>query len=143
MSSLPGPARGHTRDAGWQIGVSKTVDHPLEKVWDFLTSPAGTAIWLGHGATLLEEKGAPYETDDGTVGHTRSYRDLDKIRLTWRPASSDHDTIVQVALRPNGPRRTMLRFHQDRMADASEREEQRRHWQAVMACVVHALDHST
>jgi uncharacterized protein YndB with AHSA1/START domain len=135
------PARGHTRDAGWQIGVSKTIDHPLEKVWDFLTSPAGTAIWLGHGAAVLAEKGAPYETEDGTVGETRGYRAQDRIRLTWRPVTSDHDTIVQVALRPRGPDRTMLRFHQDRMADASEREEQRRHWQSVMASVVHALDH--
>lgn len=31
---------GQTQDAGWQIGVSRTLDHPLERVWDALvTSP--------------------------------------------------------------------------------------------------------
>lgn len=41
----------------------------------------------------------------------RGYRDHDRIRLTWRPSSSDHETIVKVVVRPNGPGWTMLRFH--------------------------------
>jgi uncharacterized protein YndB with AHSA1/START domain len=85
---------GRTKDAGWQIGVSRTVDHPIEQVWDFLTSAAGTAVWLGHG------------------------------------------------VRPNGPDRTMVRFHQDRLADSQERAQQREHWRAVMQSVVEALNDS-
>ena len=33
----------------------------------------------------------------------------------------------------------MLRFHQERLADAAEREQQRAHWQAVMDAVETAL----
>ncbi|MFL6120738.1 MAG: SRPBCC domain-containing protein, partial [Actinophytocola sp.] len=62
---------GHTRDAGWEIGVSKTVDHPVEHVWSFITSPGGIAIWLGEGVTVLPERGAGYETADGVHGETR------------------------------------------------------------------------
>ncbi|HEX6235239.1 MAG TPA: SRPBCC domain-containing protein [Jiangellaceae bacterium] len=131
---------GRTKDAGWQIGVSKTVDHPVEQVWDFLTSAEGTALWLGHGVTALDDVGAQYETSDGTVGESRSFRDRDRIRLTWRPAGWTHDTTVQVALTSSGPGRTMIRFHQERLADAQEREQQRAHWQSVMVTVVDALD---
>jgi hypothetical protein len=53
---------GRTRDAGWEIGVSKTIDRPAEVVWTFVTSPAGIAIWLGEGVTVLPERGAGYET---------------------------------------------------------------------------------
>ena len=56
---------GLTKDAGWEIGVSKTLDHPIEQVWDFITSPEGTALWLGQGSELLQKKGGPYESADG------------------------------------------------------------------------------
>jgi uncharacterized protein YndB with AHSA1/START domain len=70
---------GHTRDAGWEIGVSKTIDHPIGEVWDFITSPAGVAIWLGEGVTVLSERGAGYETTDGVRGEARSFRELDRL----------------------------------------------------------------
>lgn len=41
---------GETRDVGWQIGVSRTVDHPIEDVWALLASEAGLDLWLGKGA---------------------------------------------------------------------------------------------
>lgn len=59
---------GHTCDAGWQIGVSKTVDRSVEAVWTFITSPAGVAIWLGEGVTVLPARGAGYETTAGVRG---------------------------------------------------------------------------
>lgn len=130
---------GHTKDAGWQIGVSKTVDHPIEHVWDFLTSTAGTRIWLGHGVTRLDETRRAYETADGTAGETRSFRREDRIRLTWRPPNWDHDSTVQVAVVPSGRAKTVIRFHQERLINAHEREQQRTHWRAVMASVVEAL----
>jgi uncharacterized protein YndB with AHSA1/START domain len=131
---------GRTKDAGWQIGVSKTVDHPLEVVWEFLMSPAGTAMWLGHGVSVLDEKGRAYQTSDGTTGETRSFRRDDRIRLTWQPPDWDHDSTVQVTVMPSGHDKTVIRFHQERLANAREREQQRTHWRAVMASVVAALD---
>ena len=32
---------GQTKDAGFEIGVSRTVEHPPEAVWGFLTGPDG------------------------------------------------------------------------------------------------------
>jgi uncharacterized protein YndB with AHSA1/START domain len=93
-------AVGHTRDAGWQIGVSKTVDSPAKAVWTFITSPAGIAIWLGEGVTVLSEPGAGYETTAGVRGETRSFRELDRVRLTWQPPNWAHDTTLQLAVTP-------------------------------------------
>lgn len=133
---------GRTKDAGWQIGVSRTVSHPVERVWDLLTSAKGTALWLGSGVTVDPEAGQGYETAEGTVGETRSHRFQDRIRLTWQPEDWDHETTVQAAVVANGSDRTMIRFHQERMASAEERERQRAHWRAVMDGVSGALDRS-
>lgn len=130
---------GHTRNTGWEIGVSKTVERPVEAVWTFITSPTGVAIWLGEGVTALSQPGAAYATRAGVRGETRSFRELDRVRLTWQPPDWAHDTTVQITVTSVGEGRATVRIHQERLADAAEREKQRRHWQAVITALVEAL----
>ena len=94
---------GKTKDAGWQIGVSRTVGAPAADVWELLVSERGTAIWLGAGARL-GDPGDRFEAADGTTGEIRSLRPLDRVRLTWRPPDWDHDSTVQVAIADKGDR---------------------------------------
>ncbi|MFE6780492.1 SRPBCC domain-containing protein [Streptomyces sp. NPDC057702] len=122
------------------MGVSKTLPHPPAEVWDFISGDEGIAIWLGPGAELHQEKGASYETDDGTSGEVRGYRPGDRIRLTHRAPGSGRDTTVQVAVsqaRSGG--KAVLRFHQERLADEEERARRREHWRRVIAEVADAL----
>lgn len=129
---------GQTKDAGWQIGVSKTLAHPIDKVWDLITGQAGLDLWLGPDVELKPEKGFRYETATGVTGEVRSFHEHDRIRLTWRPANWDHDSIVQVAMAATGGR-TKLTFHQEWLADAEERDRQRAYWKGVMDTVVGVL----
>src|SRR6266545_534934 len=108
---------GQTRDVGFEIGVSRTIPFTRRVVWDFLATP---------------ERGHRYRTTDGTVGEVRSFRELDRIRLTWQPAGWDHDTTIQVTVSGSAAHATVLRFHQEWLADGQERERQRAHWRAVM-----------
>ncbi|HCT76996.1 MAG TPA: activator of Hsp90 ATPase 1 family protein [Micromonosporaceae bacterium] len=129
---------GQTKDAGWEIGVSKTLPYSVTEVWDFISSPAGVKLWLGEGANLKPQKGSHYKTSAGTEGKVRSFHKHDRMRLTWRPKGWDHDTTVQVAISPSGAK-TVLRFHQEWLADSAERERQRDHWRSVMSAVADAL----
>lgn len=126
---------GLTKAAGWQVGVSRTLPHPASVVWDFISSPEGIALWLGPGAVLTPERGAPYRTTAGVTGEVRGYRSGEKIRVTHGA------TTIQVALGStvNGAR-TMVRFHQEHLASAEEREQQRAHWQRIMDQVATVLD---
>ncbi|SMF39973.1 SRPBCC domain-containing protein [Streptomyces sp. Amel2xC10] len=126
---------GLTKDAGWQIGVSRTLPHPVAVVWEFVSGPEGLALWLGPGAALTPERGTPYRTAEGVTGEVRGYRPGDRIRVTHGT------TTVQVALAPAADgARTMLRFHQEHLTSAEERERRRTHWQHVMDRVATALD---
>lgn len=131
---------GHTRGVGWEIGVSRTAPFPVEDVWDFLTSAAGAAVWLGADVHRLDEPGAAYATEAGTAGEIRSFRPLDRVRLTWRPVDWDHESTVQFTVRPAASDRTRVVFHQERLVDAAERERQRTHWQGVLDALVAALE---
>jgi hypothetical protein len=90
-------------DEGRRLGDRRPEDvaRSPEETWTFLTSRSG----LGEGAKLGREKGARDETSDGTTGELRSFRELDRVRLTWRPPHSDHDSSVQVTVRPRDDKR--------------------------------------
>jgi uncharacterized protein YndB with AHSA1/START domain len=130
---------GLTKDAGWEIGVSRTVPHDIDHVWTTLVSPEGLGVWVGPGAALGSAKGDAYATDDGTTGELRSLHPGDRVRLTWRPAGRDAPTTLQVTVRP-AARGTTVRFHQERLADADEREAMRVHWSAALDRLAGVLD---
>ncbi|KAB2593660.1 SRPBCC family protein [Streptomyces arboris] len=125
---------GLTQDVGWEIGVSRTIRQPPQAVWEFITGPEGVALWLGAEGPLPTERGAPYRTADGTVGEIRSYRPGDRVRLT-------HGTsTVQVTVSPGSSEdRAVLRFHQERLASAEEREARLTYWKEAMDRVVTEL----
>jgi uncharacterized protein YndB with AHSA1/START domain len=127
---------GQTKDVGFNIGVSRTLPFPPDVVWAAIMSREGIALWLGEGATLA--KGEHYETTDGTVGEVRSLHKLDRVRLTWHPRDWDHESTVQIALSTRGEK-TVLNFHQERLAGPEERERQRDHWRGVMDAIVDLL----
>ncbi len=131
---------GKTRDAGWEIGVSKTLGHPLEAVWALVASHTGLDVWLGEGARPAPERGTPWQAADGASGETRGHRDLDRIRVTARAADADHETTIQVAVRAAPGGRTMLRLHEERLPGPQERERRREHWRAVLGRLERLLD---
>ncbi|MDX3517498.1 SRPBCC domain-containing protein [Streptomyces scabiei] len=137
MIPMSARSTGLTKDAGWQVGVSRTLRQSPATVWEFISGPRGLALWLGAGARLSPERGTGYETDAGARGEVRGYRPGDRIRVTYG------DTTVQVAVSAAGGGRSVLVFHQERMAGPEERERQRAHWRRVMQQVVEALDRQT
>lgn len=135
---------GLTQDAGWEIGVSRTLPHPPAAVWEFIASPEGVALWLGPGAELTAEKGAAYRTADGITGEVRSYRPGDRVRVTY--GSTTVQVAVSAAASGSGAgsssgagEKAVLRFHQERLANAGEREARREHWRAVMDAIAAEL----
>lgn len=96
---------GKTKDAGRQIGVSRTVPLPPEDVW-----------------ARIEDNGVA-----GPGGRRRAQRPpLDRIRVGL------DGTIVRVALREAKTGTTVTSFHQERLSGAEERERQRAHWSSVI-----------
>ncbi|QYX80158.1 SRPBCC domain-containing protein [Streptomyces akebiae] len=134
MIPMSARSTGLTKDAGWQVGVSRTLPQSPATVWEFISGPRGLELWLGAGARLTGEPGSPYETDAGIAGEVRGYRPGDRIRVTYG------DTTVQVAVSAAGGGRSVLVFHQEGMAGPEERERQRAHWQRVMDQVAEELD---
>jgi uncharacterized protein YndB with AHSA1/START domain len=120
---------GKTADAGYQIGVRRTLAAPEERVWAVLLSPEGLRIWLGGVAVL--EAGASFAFPDGTCGQIRVYKPWSHLRLTWHHPTLQSPSVVQVRVIP-ARTGTTLSFHQEQLAGPSVRAEMKAHWEEVV-----------
>lgn len=128
---------GLTKDAGWEVGVRKTVAVPLPAVWEYLVSD-GLALWLGNTKFDLE-KGFRYQTDDGVRGEVRTVTPGRKLRLTWQPDDWPHDTLLQVTVK-EAATGTTIGFHHEQLADREERHMMLGHWKNVVDELARAVE---
>jgi uncharacterized protein YndB with AHSA1/START domain len=134
-SRVPTPT-GLAKDAGWEVGVRKTVAAPVETVWAFLLGD-GLPLWLGN-TTLIREKGAAYETDDDISGTVLSYTEGLRIRLSWRPVEWNHDSTLQLTVK-RAETGTTIAFHQERLSGREERRIMLGHWKDVVQTLDDAI----
>lgn len=125
---------GETADAGFQVGVQRTLPVAQDRLWELLVAPEGLACWLETPEAFQLEPGVQYETTDGTTGDVRTVTAGERLRLTWQPATRDAPTTLQLTLAcpRNDETRTTLRFHHEQLADGAEREAMRDHWRTVL-----------
>ena len=121
-------------DAGWDVGVRKTVAAPVPDVWAYLVG-TGLPMWLGEIAELPTKKGVRYRTEDGVRGTIRGYAEKKQIRLTWQPQDWPHDTTLELTLTKAGDGTTLGIHHED-LADRDERHMMVGHWHRVSDAIV-------
>ena len=100
---MPTRPVGQTAQAGFQIGVRKTLPFTPDEIWSALLSPEGTSIWLGGPAEIVQ--GAEYRLENGTSGRFTVYTPGSHVRLTWQPAGWDRPSVVQVRVIRRRPAR--------------------------------------
>lgn len=125
---------GETLDAGYQVGVQRTVRVGQDRLWELLLAGEGLATWLGDVEGFAAEPGLVYETADGTTGEVRTVKRGARLRMTWQPAGRDAPTTLQLTLScpRNDESKTTLRVHHEKLAGTEEREAMREHWRAVL-----------
>jgi uncharacterized protein YndB with AHSA1/START domain len=120
---------GKTADAGYQIGVRRTVPVSEERVWARLLSSAGLQIWLGGDSSV--DEGTRFAFPSGISGEVRVYKPWSHLRLTWRKPEWDAPSVLQVRVIP-ARTGTTLSFHQDHLRGPAERTAMKVHWERVI-----------
>jgi activator of HSP90 ATPase len=122
---------GKTRDAGWQIGLRRTLSCPADQIWDWMLSSSGVEHWLGSGAQLKWKKGMNFKLKDGTTGELRVYKPGSHFRITRHPADYPRPSTIQVRVVQRGEK-TLLAFHEEHLPDENERRRRKTHYLRVL-----------
>lgn len=121
---------GQTKDVGFQIGVRRTYNAPFADAWSFMFSEQGLAVWLGRLTSGSLEKGQEYRTAKGTRGKIRVFTEGSHIRMSWQPRGWENESTLQIRVIPSG-KKTVISFHQEKLTGPAQREEMKKHWEAV------------
>ncbi len=123
---------GQTNDAGFQLGIQKTLPIDRASAWKLLCSTKGVALWLGKIKAMKWEEGFTYATAAETHGELRVIKPQERLRLTWQPKEMKKPATLQVTLTPSGPDKTALRFHLEKLPSADWRTQMKKHWDGVL-----------
>lgn len=137
---------GQTADAGFQLGVQRTLEARPDTVWDVLVTEPG--LWLGAGAAARFEVGARYEapgddTSPAASGEIRVVKPGHRLRMTWQPAEWTAPARLQLTVSPASSGRTRLQVHLERLPDAAAREDLRERWRETLERIAARLEHTT
>jgi hypothetical protein len=124
-------AVGKTKDAGFQFGLRKTFPVSEQKARDFMFSDAGLKIWLGYLEKSLELK-KEYRTKSGIEGFVSVFKPYSHIRMKWKKKDWYQMSIVQVRIIGKENGKTMISFHQEKLANAEQRAEMKAYWNKKM-----------
>ena len=110
------------KEDGYVVRIERYYDHPVEKVWEAITSPASIAQWLAHAAIDMREGGAiKFEFinyPDVMEGVITELKPMSVFAYTWKEKNGP-DTLVRWELYPDGKTKCrMVLTHTKLGADA-------------------------
>ena len=123
---------GQTADAGFQVGVQKTLPIGLDGAWTLLSSRRGIACWLGKTSRFSLTEGKKFRTENCIQGEIRVVKPGTRVRLTWQQPGMQRPATLQITLVAAGPEKTSTRIHLEHLPSQKYREEMKSHWRAVL-----------
>lgn len=111
---------GETAEAGFEVGVRRSVDASVDDVWELLTSRPD--LWLG--SPVIFRKGERYSVQ-GATGQIRVVKPGDRLRLTWQPEGWAAPATMQIALSGAQSGKTTITGHVEKLPDVEARDAMR------------------
>ncbi|MBD2871137.1 SRPBCC domain-containing protein [Paenibacillus sp. IB182493] len=130
---------GLTADAGYQIGVRRTVRASKETIWRYLTSGEGLKLWLGTIAPFPIAVGSAFVSEEGVSGKFGVVKSPEKLRMKWQRKDWENASTLQIYLLSSGAGKTTVAFHQEKLDDLYMREIMKRHWELAAETLLREL----
>ncbi|RPI44950.1 MAG: ATPase [Bacteroidetes bacterium] len=124
---------GQTQDAGFQVGVRKTVPGKFQDIWDFLFSDRGLSLWLG-----------PIDPDDLVIRKEFSlgnsvtvkitvFEPYSHLRMSWKKNDWPNSSRLQLRVMASGDEKSVIAFHQEMLTGPEQREEMKDYWDNILS----------
>jgi len=112
---------GHTKDAGWQFGIRKSVPFSANEVWNFLFSENGSKLWL-------KDADKKFST----------FKNLSHIRTKWKLKDWTNEATLQMRVIANKDK-TAIAFHIEKLLNEKQREETKTYWETAIKTITEKI----
>jgi activator of HSP90 ATPase len=126
------------KDLGFQVSVSKIFAVNTEKMWEFLLSEEGIAVWLGKFPIEDFEIQKTFITEEGIEGRLTVFVPNCHIRLKWKPKHWQKSSIIELRV-TNRKGRASVVFHQTGFFEIEKLEEMRTYWKNIISKMIEKL----
>jgi uncharacterized protein YndB with AHSA1/START domain len=126
---------GETVDAGFQVGVQRSLAATAAEAWELITSRP--ELWLGERVSVAFDEGEQYEVPPGNgapgaSGEVRVVKPGDRLRMTWQPEGWPAPATLQLTLSESGSGKTAIHAHLEKLPHADAREAMRTRWREAL-----------
>jgi hypothetical protein len=131
---------GQTADAGFQLGVSKTVYTAPGAVWVYLMSREGFELISGPlddgvWKKCRDNPAASGQSKTGIEFTVTTFKDGSHLRMRWKKPEWQSHSILQVRLTDKSTHeknKTAVTIHHEKLPDPEAREELKAYWKEQM-----------
>ena len=123
---------GQTLKGTYSLTVTKVVSVENKKVWKWLISKEGLAVWLKPMSPVKIEKGATFEIEGGIFGEIRTIKSPQRVRLFWQEEEQIKPCVVQLFVYARPKNRTMIVIQQDGIQKAQQKAAMRVYWREII-----------
>jgi hypothetical protein len=112
-------------------GVRRTYDIGVAEAWALIISAEGNELLTGRRAALAPDRTLSAWEGPPIAYELTTFAPGSHFRMSWRKSGRPSDTTLQlrVIAAPRG--RATIAIHQEKLADARERERMPAHWEHV------------
>jgi activator of HSP90 ATPase len=140
---VKGKTTGLTKDAGYQVGVRKTIEGSHLDVWNFLLSNTGLEIWLGNIDPDDLARREEISLSNGTTVKITRFKLQSHLRMQWRKKSWATSSRLQLRVIAAGYDKTTISFHQEMLENDAQREAMKSHWRHILIKLEAAFTETT
>ena len=114
---------GLTKDAGWQVGIRKTMPSSLDNIWNAFFSEEGSKLW-----------------DNGVNTNFSTFKPHSHIRTKWKHQSFKESANLQIRFIPSvNNDKTTIAIHVDQLENEDQREEAKKYWSKIIDALASLL----
>jgi uncharacterized protein YndB with AHSA1/START domain len=122
----------HEKTTGYAVSASRTINAPVEDVYDAWAKPSKLNKWFTTGAKQTFREGGKYSNNDKDKGEFRKIVKNKRIRFTWENEKHCPGTIVQVSFDKKGKDKTTITVQHEKLPDRKGRDDMKTGWSWAM-----------
>lgn len=112
--------------------ATKSIEVAPTKIFSFLVSARGVAVWLQSMGPVEIKKGRQFECSSSIFGEFRVVEKNKKIRLSWINEDWPSKSTVEIHLYPKPQKKCMIVVNHIDLPTMKAKEEMHNHWRRVV-----------